>query len=81
MTDRAFSGTASVSSALTREAAGILQTQQLDVLDLIDRLPDRGLILDLRNHPGGFIWAAERPLQLFTPFPVTPTMFALRATR
>ena len=43
-------------------------------------LPDRGLIIDLRDNPGGFIWAAERLLQLFTPNPVTPTKFALRAT-
>jgi hypothetical protein len=47
---------------------------------LIRDLPDRGLILDLRNNPGGFIWAAERLLQLFTPYPVAPTKFALRAT-
>jgi len=44
------------------------------------RLPERGLILDLRDNPGGFIWAAERLLQLFTPAPITPTKFALRAT-
>jgi C-terminal processing protease CtpA/Prc len=44
------------------------------------RLPDRGLIIDLRDNPGGFIWAAERMLQLFTPNRVTPTKFALRAT-
>ncbi len=47
---------------------------------LLERMPDRGLILDLRDNPGGFIWAAERMLQLFTPNPVTPTKFALRAT-
>jgi hypothetical protein len=43
-------------------------------------LPDRGLIIDLRDNPGGFIWAAERLLQLFTPNDVVPTKFALRAT-
>ena len=48
---------------------------------LVKRLPDRGLIIDLRANPGGFIWAAERMLQLFTPNRVTPTKFALRATR
>ncbi|HEX6106999.1 MAG TPA: S41 family peptidase [Gemmatimonadales bacterium] len=47
---------------------------------LLRRLPDRGLIIDLRSNPGGFIWAAERLLQLFTPHPVMPTRFALRAT-
>lgn len=50
-------------------------------ITLLQGLPDRGLILDLRDNPGGFIWAAERLLQLFTPHPVTPTKFALRATR
>jgi hypothetical protein len=44
------------------------------------RLPDRGLIIDLRANPGGLIWAAERLLQLFTPNRITPTRFALRAT-
>jgi hypothetical protein len=43
-------------------------------------LPDDGLIIDLRDNPGGFIWAAERLLQLFTPNRITPTKFALRAT-
>ncbi|MCC6523596.1 MAG: hypothetical protein IT373_13145 [Polyangiaceae bacterium] len=47
---------------------------------LLRRLPDRGLIIDLRGNPGGLIWAAERMLQLFTPRPVAPTKFALRAT-
>ncbi|HEX5075924.1 MAG TPA: S41 family peptidase [Gemmatimonadaceae bacterium] len=47
---------------------------------LLKGLPDRGLIIDLRANPGGFIWAAERMLQLFTPNRITPTKFALRAT-
>ena len=49
-------------------------------ISLLRRLPARGLIIDLRANPGGFIWAAERLLQLFTPNPVTPTKFGLRAT-
>ena len=49
-------------------------------IELLRGLPDRGLIIDLRGNPGGFIWAAERLLQLLTPNPVTPTKFALRAT-
>src|SRR5215831_16233141 len=49
-------------------------------IQLLDALPDRGLIIDLRDNPGGLIWAAERMLQLFTPNPVMPTKFALRAT-
>jgi hypothetical protein len=49
-------------------------------IQLLKTLPDRGLIIDLRNNPGGLIWAAERMLQLFTPNSITPTKFALRAT-
>ena len=49
-------------------------------IELLAGLPDRGLIIDLRDNPGGFIWAAERMLQLFTPNQITPTKFALRAT-
>jgi hypothetical protein len=44
------------------------------------KLTRRGIIIDIRANPGGFIWAAERMLQLFTPRDVTPTKFALRAT-
>ena len=47
---------------------------------LVRRLPDRGLIIDIRNNPGGLIWAAERLLQIFTPNAVQPTKFALRST-
>jgi hypothetical protein len=49
-------------------------------VELLNGLPDRGLIIDVRDNPGGFIWAAERMLQLFTPAQVTPSKFALRAT-
>lgn len=49
-------------------------------IKLLETLPDRGLIIDVRDNPGGLIWAAERMLQLFTPNPVMPTKFALRAT-
>jgi hypothetical protein len=49
-------------------------------IKLLRKLPDRGVILDLRDNPGGFIWAAERLLQIFTPNAVTPTKFGLRAT-
>ncbi len=48
---------------------------------LLGKCPDRGLIIDLRDNPGGFIWAAERLLQLFTVNTVAPTKFALRATK
>jgi hypothetical protein len=51
-----------------------------EVKELLDAMPRRGLILDLRGNPGGLIWAAERLLQLFTPHPVTPTSFSMVAT-
>jgi hypothetical protein len=47
---------------------------------LLAGLPNRGLIIDLRDNPGGLIWAAERMLQLFTPNPIAPTKFGMRAT-
>lgn len=47
---------------------------------LVGRMPDRGLIIDIRGNPGGLIWAAERLLQIFTPNVVQPTKFALRTT-
>jgi hypothetical protein len=51
-----------------------------ELIRLIPLLPDRGLILDLRGNPGGYIWAAELALQLFTPKPIQPTRFSLLAT-
>ena len=51
-----------------------------EVIDLLDQLPRRGLIIDLRGNPGGLIWAAERLLQLFTPDPIEPTRFSILAT-
>jgi C-terminal processing protease CtpA/Prc len=49
-------------------------------IKLMKALPDRGLIIDVRDNPGGYIGAAERMLQLFTPSTILPTKFALRAT-
>ena len=51
-----------------------------EVIDLLEELPRRGLIIDLRGNPGGLIWAAERLLQLFTPNPIEPTRFSILAT-
>jgi hypothetical protein len=51
-----------------------------EVVRLLDLLPDRGLILDLRGNPGGLIWAAERLLQLFSPREITPVRFSLLAS-
>jgi hypothetical protein len=49
-------------------------------IKLLAALPARGLIIDLRDNPGGLIWAAERMLQLFTPNQIAPTKFGMRAT-
>jgi hypothetical protein len=49
-------------------------------IKLLAGLPNRGLIVDLRDNPGGLIWAAERMLQLFTPNQIAPTKFGMRAT-
>jgi len=46
----------------------------------LEKLPRRGLIIDLRSNPGGLVWAAERLLQLFTPHPIEPTRFSILAT-
>jgi Peptidase family S41 len=51
-----------------------------ELLRLIPLLSDRGLILDVRGNPGGYIWAAEIALQLFTPKPIQPTRFSVLAT-
>jgi hypothetical protein len=51
-----------------------------ELLRLIPLLPDRGLIIDIRGNPGGYIWAAELALQLFTPNQIQPTRFSVLAT-
>ena len=51
-----------------------------EVVRLLALLPDRGLIVDVRGNPGGYIWAAELALQLFTPNRVEPTRFSALAT-
>jgi hypothetical protein len=51
-----------------------------ELIRLVGLLPDRGLILDLRGNPGGYIWAAELALQLFTPNRIEPTRFSVLAT-
>src|SRR5690606_31365541 len=49
-------------------------------LRLLPLMPDRGLIIDIRGNPGGYIWAAELALQLFTPHVIQPTRFSALAT-
>lgn len=51
-----------------------------ELVRLIPLLPDRGLIIDVRGNPGGYIWAAELALQLFTPHHIEPTRFSALAT-
>jgi hypothetical protein len=51
-----------------------------ELLRLIPLFPDRGLIIDVRGNPGGYIWAAELALQLFTPNAIEPTRFSALAT-
>jgi len=51
-----------------------------ELIALLERLPPRGLILDIRDNGGGLVEAAERALQLFTPHPIEPAPMQLRAT-
>ncbi len=51
-----------------------------EIARVVEQLPDTGLIIDVRGNPGGYILAAERMLQLFTPNKVSPTRFSLIAT-
>jgi C-terminal processing protease CtpA/Prc/subtilisin family serine protease len=39
---------------------------------LLERMPQRGLILDVRGNGGGSIWAAERLLQTLGPIEIEP---------
>lgn len=52
-----------------------------ELLRIIPSLPENGCIIDIRGNPGGFIWAAEQALQLFTPHTIQPTRFSVLATR
>lgn len=51
-----------------------------ELIRLIELLPDKGLIIDIRGNPGGYIWAAEMALQLFTPNHIEPVRFSALAT-
>jgi hypothetical protein len=51
-----------------------------ELLRLLPRFPDHGLIIDVRGNPGGYIWAAEMSLQFFTPNHIEPTRFSALAT-
>ena len=43
---------------------------------LLELLPSKALIIDVRANPGGLVWAAERILQLFTDTPIVPVRFS-----
>jgi hypothetical protein len=51
-----------------------------ELLRIIPELPENGCIIDVRGNPGGYIWAAEQALQLFTPNRIEPTRFSVLAT-
>lgn len=51
-----------------------------ELLRIIPSLPENGCIIDIRGNPGGYIWAAEQALQLFTPNSIQPTRFSVLAT-
>ncbi len=51
-----------------------------ELIAVLERLPPRGLILDIRDNGGGLVEAAERALQLFTPRTIEPAPMQLRAT-
>jgi hypothetical protein len=51
-----------------------------EVIRLLGLLPDCGLIIDVRDNPGGHVWAAEQMLQLLTPKAIEPTRFQVLAT-
>ncbi len=51
-----------------------------ELLRLLPLLSPDGLVIDIRDNPGGNIWAAERALQLFSSRPITTTRFSVLAT-
>ncbi len=69
---------------------GVLRLQSFKVPDedgfiatlqaLLADLPPDGLILDVRDNPGGLVAAAERLLQCFSDAPIRPVGVAFRAT-
>jgi Peptidase family S41 len=51
-----------------------------DVMHAVSRVPESGLVIDLRGNSGGRIDAAERLLQLFTPRDIEPQRLQARTT-
>jgi len=52
----------------------------LELARLLGELPQRGLIVDIRDNPGGVVVAAEMALQFFSPRPIQPVRFSWLAT-
>ncbi len=50
------------------------------ILELVNPYATQGLIVDIRNNPGGSIQFAERLLQMLTPGEITPARFHLPNT-
>jgi hypothetical protein len=50
------------------------------VIEELERLPDSGLILDLRGCENGVVMSGEELLQLFTDRPIEPLLFQFRVT-
>jgi hypothetical protein len=72
------------------QAFGVLRIQSFKVEDddafiadlqaLLGALPQEGLVIDVRDNPGGLVAAAERLLQCFSDGPIRPVNVAFLAT-
>jgi hypothetical protein len=60
----------------TRDPEGFLD----DMAMLLRRMPKDGLIIDVRDNPGGLMAAAERLLQFFSDRPIQPVRMEFLAT-
>lgn len=60
----------------TRDADGFLD----EIRTLLRSLPQDGLVIDVRDNPGGLVEAAERLLQVFSKRPVEPMRLQFLAT-
>jgi hypothetical protein len=60
----------------TRDPDGFLD----DIAMLLERMPREGLIVDVRDNPGGLMAAAERMLQFFSDRPIQPVRMEFLAT-
>lgn len=49
-------------------------------IDILDAMPQSGIVIDIRSNPGGMVIAAESILQTLTPAEITPLPFQFLAT-